>query len=196
MITTFQYPDINPDVLNPREVYEVKLLMAYFLNQTDRPCTAAELNEIFTGEGIVDYFLYTEALKEMLETGTLVAGDFDGVKKYTLSEKGRAGADSFKRFVPKSVRDRIRSSGLRLFAKQKTQQSVKTEITGGDGEYYVSCSVNDNGAELMQLKLFAPDKEQAEHIRSQILANPTELYGRILDYVVCAEEEYPDPFEN
>ena len=35
----FRYPEIDPDVLNPKEVYEVKLLMAYFLKQTDIPCT-------------------------------------------------------------------------------------------------------------------------------------------------------------
>ena len=44
----YQYPDINPDVLNPREVYEVKLLLAYFLNQTEQDCTPLQLMEIAT----------------------------------------------------------------------------------------------------------------------------------------------------
>lgn len=191
----FRYPNIEPDVFNPREVYEVKLLIAYFLNQIDRPCTPQQLLEIFTGEGITDYFLYTEALKEMLDTGTIVAEEKDGVRQYLLSDKGHAGAESFKRLVPKSVRDRILSSGLRLFARLKTEQSVKTEIIEQDNDYYVSCTVRDNGTELMELRLFAPDKEQAEHIRRRIMANPSEIYGRILDYVVCAEDEYADPFD-
>jgi hypothetical protein len=41
----------------------------------------------------------------------------------------------------------------------------------------------------MELSLFAPDREQAEHIRRKIAANPSELYGRIMDYVICGDIE-------
>lgn len=181
----YQYPDINPDVLNPREVYEVKLLLAYFLNQTEQDCTPLQLMEIATGEGIVDYFLYTQAVKEMLESGTILCEERDGAEYYVLSEKGRAGAESFKRLVPKSVRDRILASGLRLFAKIKNEQSVKTEIEETDKGCVVKCVVHDSGVVLMELSLFAPDLEQAQHMQRKMVENPSDLYGRVLDYVVC-----------
>lgn len=192
----FRYPDVNPGVLNPREVYEVKILLAYFLYRIDRACTPSQLLEIFTGDGITDYFLYTEALKEMLDSGTIVSEEIDGAKHYLLSEKGSAGAESFKRLVPKSVRDRILSSGMRLFARLKTEQCLMVDIAEADGSFYVNCGVRDNDIQLMSLNLYAPDREQAEHIRRRIRANPSEIYGRILDYVLCAEEEYSDPFDS
>ncbi|SDA14155.1 protein of unknown function [Ruminococcus sp. YE71] len=192
----FAYPKINPDVLNPREVYEVKLLMAYFMNHADRDCTPAQLLEIFTGDGVVDYFLYTEALKEMLDNGLIIVVETEGVKYYRLSEKGRAGAESFKKLVNKSVRDRILSSGMRLFARLKAEQSVQTEITElGGGSCELRCCIEDNGIKLMELTLFAPDKTQAEHMRSKIMSNPSDLYGRILDHVVCTDDEYSEPFD-
>lgn len=184
----YAYPEINPEVLNPKEVYEVKLLLAYFLNQTEMPCTPVQLMEIATGEGIVDYFLYTEAVKEMLEAGTIILERRDGVDYYALSDKGRAGAESFKRLVPKSVRDRILASGLRLFTKIKNDQCVKAKIEETDKGCMVSFTVTDSGVTLMELSLFAPDMEQAEHIRRKITANPSELYGRIMDYSVCNDE--------
>ncbi len=187
----YRYPEIDPDVLNPKEVYEVKLLMAYFLNQTDIPCTYPQLLEIFTGEGVVDYFLFTESLKEMLDSGMLERIQSDGVEKYVLSEKGKAGADSFKTLVNKSVRDRILASGMRLFARLKNEQTVSTSIQQLDKGCAVGCTVLDSGTELMSLKLFAPDREQAEHIRRKLAANPDELYGRILNYVMCVEETDP-----
>lgn len=191
----FAYPDINPDVLNPREVYEVKLLLAYFLNQIDMPCTPVQLMEIATGEGIVDYFLYTQAIKEMLESGTIKSEERDGIVYYVLSEKGRAGAESFKRLVPKSVRDRILASGLRLFAKIKNEQNVTAGIEDTDKGCTVKCIVTDSGVELMELSLFAPDREQAEHIKRKIVSNPSELYGRIMDYVICSEDAYMPFYE-
>lgn len=191
----FAYPDINPDVLNPKEVYEVKLLLAYFLNQIEMPCTPVQLMEIATGEGIVDYFLYTQAIKEMLESGTIKSEERDGTVYYVLSEKGRAGAESFKRLVPKSVRDRILASGLRLFAKIKNEQNVTASIEDTDKGCTVKCTVTDSGVELMQLSLFAPDREQAEHIKRKMASNPSELYGRIMDYVICSEDAYMPFYE-
>ncbi len=187
----FRYPEIDPDVLNPKEVFEVKLLMAYFLKQTDIPCTYGQLLEIFTGEGVVDYFLFTEALKEMLDSGLLIRSEVEGVEKYSLSEKGKAGADDFKSLVNKSVRDRILASGMRLFARLKNEQTVSTSIQPMGNGCAVSCTVLDSGAELMSLRLYAPDREQAEHMRRKLAANPDELYGRILNYVMCVEETDP-----
>ena len=192
----FRYPNIKPEVFNPREVYEVKLLMAYFLRQIDRPCTYAQLLEIFTGEGIVDYFLFIEALKEMLDTGVILKREEEGTALYELSKEGHDGAESFKKLVPRSVRDRVLASGLRLFARLKAEQSIQTEIRDEGNGCIVSCTVSDSGITLMQLSLFAPDREQAEHIRRKMQANPAELYGRVLDYVVCTEEAPSAPFDN
>jgi hypothetical protein len=108
---------------------------------------------------------------------------------YALSESGKAGAENFKRLVPKSVRDRIYASGLRLFAKIKNEQCVKATVENNDKGCTVRCTVTDSGVTLMELSLFAPDREQAEHIKKKMVSNPTELYGRILDYVVCNESE-------
>lgn len=187
----FRYPDIDPDVLNPQEVYEVKLLMAYFLKQTDRACTYAQLLEIFTGEGVVDFFLFTETLKEMLDSGLIERFEEDGVERYRLSEQGKAGADSFKTLVNKSVRDRILASGMRLFARQKNEQTVSTTIDELGNGCAVGCTIHDSGLELMSLKLYAPDREQAEHIRRKLAANPDELYSRVLSYVMCVDDNAP-----
>ncbi len=192
----FRYPEIKPEVFNPRELYEVKLLMAYFLKQTGKPCTYVQLLEIFTGEEIVDYFLFIEAFKELLDAGVLVKQDHGGVPEYLLSEEGRSGAESFKKLLPRSVRDRILASGLRLFAHQKAEQSVSTEITEEGAGCKVSCTVSDGGAALMQLSLYAPDREQAEHICRKMKANSAELYGRVLDFVVCADDLPEAPFDD
>ena len=48
--------NITPDIFNPTDVYEVKILLAYFLFQMDRPITPNQLTEIATGDGIVNYF--------------------------------------------------------------------------------------------------------------------------------------------
>ena len=176
--------NITPDIFNPTDVYEVKILLAYFLFQMDRPITPNQLTEIATGDGIVNYFLYSEAVSEMLKNETIKLEEREGTVYYFLTQKGKDGAQSFKKLVSKSVRDRIYAAGLRFFAKLKAEHDVRFEIS------------QDNGLTLMDLTLFAPDKEQAEFIKSKILMNPTDFYCQVMDYVIENREYIPSVSED
>lgn len=180
---------------DPVDVYEVKILLAYFLNKIERPVTPAQLNEIATGDGVVNYFLYVEAVEQMLKNGTLALVEDEGTDYYVLTESGRSGADSFKTLVSKSVRDRIYASGLRLFAKLRAEREIRFELTPLSNGYSVRAVCEDGGMTLMDLTLFAPDKEHAEFIKSKILMNPSEFYGKILDFVIENEEYVPSVSE-
>ena len=48
----------------------------------------------------------------------------------------------------------------------------------------------------MDLTLFAPDKEQAEFIKSKILMNPTDFYCQVMDYVIENREYIPSVSED
>lgn len=187
--------NITPSILNPTDVYEVKILLAYFLCQMNRPVTPNQLTEIATGDGIVNYFLYSEAISEMLKNGTVELYEDEGTAYYMLTDKGREGVQSFKKLVSKSVRDRIYAAGLRFFAKLKAQRDVKFEISRIEKGYSVHCTCEDNGLILMDLTLFAPDKEQAEFIKSKIMMNSTDFYCKVMDYVIENEEYVPSVFE-
>lgn len=182
---------VTPDILNPTDQYEVKILLAYFLNQIDRPVTPNQLTEIATGDGIINYFLFSEAVNEMLKAGTIELQEIDGTSYYVLTEKGKDGALSFKKLVSKSVRDRIYAAGLRFFAKLKNQRDVTFEITELEKGYSVHCKCMDNDLLLMDMTMFAPDKGQAEYLQSKIMMNPTDFYCKVMDYIIENEEYVP-----
>ncbi|MGN0602299.1 MAG: DUF4364 family protein [Oscillospiraceae bacterium] len=182
---------VTPDILNPTDEYEVKILIAYFLFQIDRPVTPNQLTEIATGDGIVNYFLYSEAINEMLKNDIIRLEEIDGTNYYILTEKGKEGAVSFKKLVSKSVRDRIYAAGLRFFSKLKNSKDVTFDITPLEKGYSVHCLCKDNSITLMDLTLFAPDKEQADYIKSKIMMNPTDFYCKVMDYIIENEEYVP-----
>jgi len=183
---------ITPNMLSLTDSYAVKVLICYFLNQIDRPVTPEQLLEIATAENIINYFYYTEAISDMVETETILIEKIDDVEHYILSDLGKAGAESFKTIVPKSFRDKILSSGMKLFAKLRIEQDVKCEIEQLEKGYSVSCFCKDIDVILMDLKLFAPDFEQANLIKEKILQNPTDFYGNVLDYVLDNKEYVPN----
>lgn len=187
---------ISNDMKNVTEVYRVQILLAYFLNQINQLCTPNQLTEIATGEGVVNYFDYTAAVTAMLENGTLELSEIEGTEYYRLTEKGTSGAENFKKQVPKSLRDKIYASGLRLFAKLKNERDITFDIAKNDRGYNVHCKCCDGNIVLMDINLFAPDEEQANYIKSKIQMNPTDFYCKVVDYIIENEEYVPSVSEN
>ena len=191
-----EYSEITPEVFSPVDVYEVKILLAFFLNKIGRPVTAAQLMEIATSDNVVNYFLYVEAIQQMLENGTVALEEQDGGEVYVLTESGRRGAVDFKNLVNKSVRDRIYAAGLRLFARLRAEQEARFEITDTPSGCNVRCVCEDGGMTLMDMTLLAPDREQAEFIKSKIALNPSAFYSKVLDFLIQNEEFVPDLSEH
>ena len=131
----------------------------------------------------------------MLDSKMILTKDIDGVEYYYLSENAKRGANDFKRLVPKSFRDRILSSGLKFFAKLKNDNDVKVDVVKMDRGYSVNCLCTDSGIALMDLKLFAPDEEQAKMLSEKISLNPTDFYAKIIDFAIENEEYDPVPEE-
>lgn len=187
-ISNFDFSDMN----NIDDIYAVKILLCYFLNKVQRPVTPTQLLEIATGGNIVNYFTYNHAVESMLENGLISENSIDGEKYYLLTEKGKNGAEEFKTMAPKSAREKILAEGLRLFARLKNENTVSFETVENEKGCEIRCVCVDNDMKLMELNLFAPDKEQAELIISKIRMNPQAFYGKIMDFVLDNEEYVPN----
>lgn len=177
-------------VLN--DVYEAKILLSYFLYQIDRPCTPMQLVEICEASGVMDYFLYTEAITRMEESGIVERVDIDGTESLVLSDRGRDGAEDFKTMVPKSLREKILATGLMFFARLKNERDVTFETKEHGNGYLVRCCCKEGDTILMDISLYAPDQEQAELIKAKINANPSALYSQVMDYIIDNQEYLPD----
>lgn len=171
------------------ELHSVKILLCYLLNRLNKPITADQLYEIAVSDGNVNYFIYSEAMEDLMKNETIIKETSDDVEYLILAEKGKTGAEQFRQYVPKSFRDRILSSALKFFAKLKRENEVVCELIPLENGYYVHCRILDISDDLMELKIFAPDEEQAELIKEKIIMNPTEFYGKIMNFALNNVEE-------
>lgn len=187
---------MTPNMLSLDDAYAVKILICYFLRQINRPITPDQLTEIATDDGIINYFVFMEAMNQLLEakTVTLEKQD-DGEDAYVLSDLAKLGADEFKRMLPKILRDKILSSGLRFFAKLKNENNVDSYVAEMERGYAVGVRCTDGPFVLMDLKLYAPDREQAELLQDKIVKNPADFYAKVLDFALENEDYKPEPKE-
>lgn len=179
------------------DTYAVKILICYFLNQINRAITPVQLTEIATGDGLVNHFVYADAINQLLEAKTvaLEKDEESGEEYYVLSEVGKTGAERLGSIVERPLREKILRAGLKFFARLKNESFVKTEIIEGERGCTVYVKCTDGDITLMDLKLYAPDMRQAELLKEKIENNPADFYAKVLDFALDNEDYRPEPTE-
>ncbi|MCD7772374.1 MAG: DUF4364 family protein [Oscillospiraceae bacterium] len=189
----YTYEDyLTEDMLSLHDEMAVKILICYFLRQINRPITPVQLAEIATTDGIVNYFTYSSVVENMLESGMLTLRQEGDEEYYVLSETARAGAESFKQQVPQRFRNKILSAGLKFFARLKNENDVNIYVEPQEKGYLVEVTCTDMGTTLMDLKIYAPDEEQANLLAEKIRLNPTDFYAKVIDFATENEEYQPE----
>ena len=79
-----------------------------------------------------------------------------------------------------------------FFARLKNERDVSFEVSEHGRGYLVRCICRDGDVTLMDISLFAPDKDQAEFIKAKVGANPSAFYSQVMDYIIDNQEYLPD----
>jgi hypothetical protein len=173
---------MNLDYVNEiQTVHEVKVALCYLLEKIGGKIPEKDLYEIVFDTEFINYFLYAEALDELIANDSTARETLSGVSYIELHDKGREAADILK----KDVQYRFRKHLLEAAYRYKFESSVKSTVTVKTEDIPNGCNViaiiGDSKLELMKISLYAPDKEQADFLSSQICENPTEFYRTVID---------------
>ncbi|WP_262396978.1 DUF4364 family protein [Zongyangia hominis] len=180
------FTGVNIDGVVPgglHEDYEIKILICCLLEALKEPLSKAQMNEVLTGNGLVNYFQFAEAVGELLNNGHMEVieemrpeGEY-----YRLLPKGAQTAREFEKSLPLSVREKAVNNALQLQKKAKLHAQNKAEIEQVADGFLVSCVMQDIGSDLLRVSLFVPTKEQAHQIRDRFLDDPEILYRSVLE---------------
>ena len=162
--------------------------------EIDKPVETEQLYDIAIGTGVVNYFYYQDSVDYLLKNQLISQKkDSEGLDCYVIEPKGVACAKQLKTYAPKSYRDKLVLAALRYFARRKYEKEMKIEYIPAGKGYYTQIRVLDNSCDLMDLKLYAPDKAQAEIIGKNIMKNPLGFYSQVLELTLNNKEESFDP---
>jgi hypothetical protein len=171
------YPEIET-------VFQAKIMLCFILDRFDRPLPEELLYEIVQDSEVINYFFYAEALNGLIESGAVSK---DG-GLIVLNEKGRFGSEYFNSNIPDYFRRKLLKSADSLLAKIARESEADIAIDVVPNGFEVSCVIKDVSYDLMRLSVYAPGKEQAELIKSNILKNPALFYKNVIEYIFGNEE--------
>lgn len=159
-----------------RTKVEIKILILYILNRLPRPIDITMLAELALCDEGVNYFDFTEALSELIETQNVVKLD----DKYMITAKGIANGSEIESSLPYTVRLDADKSTMKLSRILKRSAMIEaSHIEKDDGSCLVSLSLSDGIGSLMKLDILAGSREQAEAMEKRFKASAEDLYVKI-----------------
>lgn len=180
-----------------KDVPTLNILLCYLLYRIDKPVETEQLYEIAIGTGVVNYFYYQDSIDYLTTNGLVsVIKSKSGADCYILEKKGAECAKQLKKYVSKSYRDKLVLAALRYFARLKYEQEIKIDYEKLEDGYYTHVRCLDVSCDLMDLKLYAPDLDQAKMIGERIMRNPIGFYGKVVELALSNEEAPYDLTDN
>ena len=156
---------------------QLKLMILYILSHLIEPVDLAVLTDLALCDEGVDYFQFSEALAELVETKHVSLED----DKYAITHKGRKNGEICESAVPYSVRMRCdRNTGAANAILRRNSQ-VKAEVLPRKGEEYtVRLSLSDDTGPVISMDLLSYTKEQSERLAANFKQHAEEIFNAIL----------------
>lgn len=156
---------------------DIKLLVLYLTARTLAPVGLNTLTDLAMCDDGVDYFLFTQALAELVESGHLqLAGG-----RYAITDKGRKNGAVCEADLPFSVRRKCDDKLAALNAELRRLAQVRCQTLPRQGGGFTVCfGLDDGEGSLLSAQLYAPTREQAERMAAAFSARPDRVYRALL----------------
>lgn len=166
----------------------VQIYLCFLLEQLG-DLTYEQLSDIVTEIESLSFLDYLEALSIAQENKLISRKDPSGVDTCTLLPQGETMSKEFYNRIPLSVREKSIEYGKKVLEMAELERSVicRIEKSGGNSQpcFLTVKFLNEiNGNELMDLKIFAPDYEQAKRMRERFYEKPSDIVAKIMNMFI------------
>ncbi len=148
--------------MNSNGLVLYKLIILYMLDRVDFPLTNAQLSQFILERGYTNYFNLQESINQLIGDGFISATMIRNTSHYQSTPEGREALA----FLENRLSDAIKKDILSFFNQEKINLKNEVEILAdyyptSKGEYAVTCTINDRGDTVLELKMNVPTKDQA-----------------------------------
>lgn len=165
---------------------DIKFLVLYLMARTEGPIDFAALTDISLCDEGVDYFLFSQAVSELVQSEHLLLEQ----DLYTITDKGRKNGAICEESLPYSVRQKCDLNLSKLNARLRREAQVRATVSPREGGgFTVHLILADNQDKLMELDLYAPSREQADLMADAFRQAPDQFYRGLLNSLTDASQK-------
>jgi len=168
----------------PNRLYsddKIKFILLYLLKELEEPYDFQTISEIIVWDDSINYFVFTECFNQLVDNGSIEKKiGPDGKEVFTVSESGKLAISEVEDSLMKFVKERIMRSATRLLAFKKDGSNCTTGIEATQGGYQLSCTLKNNRFNLLDIKMFFDNKEEAELLKMGFDKRGEQIYSTLL----------------
>ncbi len=162
-------------------ITDLKVFILFLLDNIKYPIEESTIMSIVQ-DNIDDIsFDYEQCLNELADSGHLLFDEYEGIKYYMISDKGRMVSTELYDSLDEGFRERSLRTAIRYISFKNSGASIKSRIEDGDGgRHKVTLEVRDRFGEVMKTSLTVNSLAEAEAIKKNFEAKPDGVYRGIL----------------
>lgn len=183
------------------EQKDIEVLIAHILRKVGA-MTREELISCTVDHDFVKYFDFICCLMDMQEKELIICNSEDKNGLCQPTEKSNYLAIELAYSIPISIREDTVYYAKKITAHSRLEKAVKCEIIKLEQGYHLYIRfINEvGGADLMELKIYAPTYESARQMEMRFFDNPAGAYRSVLNsfiqgYLTVSEAEIKEALE-
>ncbi|MCH5186038.1 MAG: DUF4364 family protein [Oscillospiraceae bacterium] len=157
----------------------IQLIILFALNEAEKPITGAQLDKLVLENCIINFADYSIAMETLEELEYI--HEIKNESIYRITEEGMQTLGFFRDRIPGYVRESIKESVAPMFLEERRKNSIRTELLPfNEMEFMSKCGIYEGEKPLMNLELYAGNREEAEKICSAFKKNSSAVYNDII----------------
>ena len=163
-------------------IFDKRLIVLFVLKESKAPLSTEQISKLcseFDDITYIDICMFIDSLKN----SAYIVESYENSKSvYTITDSGLEILNELIELVPGISLLNMKNILKEKMEDYKQDYEVDTIILPiKRDEYKVSCYIKDGNDELINLTIYAGDKENAKTISSNWKQNADELYGKIIE---------------
>ena len=159
-----------------RSKNEIRILICYLLNCVKENMDKELVVQAITIEELANYFEMSQALSELADNGNVIIKE----NELIITDKGKKNSETLEHDIPFTVREQAFNAAVRLQTRLRRERENKIRIDRVEKGCNVTISVVDADDEIMSVKLFVADYDQALAVKERFLEDPVRIYSNIV----------------
>ncbi|MBE6793917.1 MAG: DUF4364 family protein [Ruminococcaceae bacterium] len=154
---------------------EIRTLICYMFTAVGKPMSKELVVNALLKKGLTNYFEASSCFDDLISNGNLKL-DENSDKLYVPTVNGKIISEQLEDTLPLTAKERAFECALLLLEKERIERENKVTTEKADNGYYVTCEVSGGDMDLMKLKMYMPDSNQAKSVKRNFYKNPQLVY--------------------
>lgn len=167
---------------NELNLFDNKIIILYILDNSKKPLTTNQIAKFCEDFEDITYFDICIYIEDLKSNGYISEFIEDSNVLYRITTEGFNTLKELLELIPGVNLYNLKKMINKNMVEINTEYAIDTNILPiKDGEFKVSCYIKDGNDELINITMYAGDKEQAKNISKNWSKNSEKIYAKLLE---------------